>query len=188
MFYSSSRALRVMDDFSLVDVVLLEDLVGLELASFNLSPSRKGEKVRVPLWLALLLQKRGIAGIDIENELVWLGRVHWREKVQPPQDVLSLSSLPRDFYPKALNILHALNTFYDDPVVRQRLGQAENLFRDIVNRRVHVITEMSRLETTGLSSQEKLTLEERFLLRQLREIVSSWTGEVAKRRFAHGKG
>jgi len=177
-----------LNDLSLVEVVLLEDLVGVKLASFQLPPSKKGEKVKVPLWLARLLQERGLAGIDIENELVWLGRVHWREKVQPPQDALSLSNLPKDFYPRVLNIIHALYTFYNDPVVRQRLGQAENFFRDIVGRRLHVITEMARLETTALSILERLTLEERCLLDQLREMVSEWMVEVAKGRSAHGEG
>lgn len=188
MSHPSYRVLKLLEDLSQVEVVLLEDTVGVKLASFHLPPGKRGDKVRVPLWLARLLHERGVAGIDIENELVWLGRVHWREKVQPPQEALSLSSLPKDFYPRVLNILHALHTFYDDPVVRQRLGQAENFFRDIVGRRLHVITEMARVETTALSIQERLTLEERCLLDQLREMVFEWMVEVAKGRFAHGEG
>jgi hypothetical protein len=177
-----------LEDLSQVEVVLLQDVMGFKLASLQLPPSKRGDKVKVPLWLARLLHERGVAGIDVDNELVWLGRIHWREKVQPPQEALSLSSLPRDFYPRVLNILHALHAFYDDPVVRQRLGQAENFFRDIVSRRLHVITEMARLETTDLSIQERLTLEERCLLDQLRERVSDWMVEVSKGRFAYGEG
>lgn len=167
------QAANLLNDLSQVEIRLTQDLLKLKLATFELPPTRKGEKVRVPLWVARLLESEGLAAID-EEELVWLGKVHWREKVQSPRDTLSISILPKEFYPRVRNILHSLSAAPQDGYTRQRYRQAANLNRDVVRRRTHVIAELALLDTVDLSLMDKLTHEEKALLNRLRRTIRGW--------------
>ncbi|MFQ5711857.1 MAG: hypothetical protein ACE5GD_08795 [Candidatus Geothermarchaeales archaeon] len=188
MFHSALSALKLINDFTPVEIVLMEDILDLDLVTFSFPPSRKGDKVRVPLWLARHLESKGVAAIDSKLESEWLGRIHWREKVKPPAGTMSLSTLPDDFYAKASNILHALTYYGKDPYVRQTMGQVENLFRDVLKRRVRVISEMSLLDVEDPSFLEKLTFEERILLGLLKKILDGWRREVGESHLVAGEG
>lgn len=180
MFYSSMGALKLLNSFTPVEIILIEDITDLELITFNLSPSRKGEKVKVPLWLAHYLESKGFASIDSGSENEWLGRIHWREKVKPPVETLSLSTLPDNFYARSSNLLHALTRFSEDHTIRQKMRQGENLYRDILNRRIRIISEMSLQQIDEPSLLGRLTLEERTLLNLLKRILARWREEVGE--------
>ncbi len=188
MLFHVVEALASKNRFMPIEVVLLEDIPRLRLASFDFPPSKKGDRIELPLWLVGVLEKHGLVAIDSEKEFMWLGRVHWREKVQPPKGTLSLSKLPEDFYPRALNILQILASHLSDPVVRQKLSQAENLFRDVVKRRMHVLSEMSQLEGLDSSTLGNLTFEEQLLLNLLKDVLNRWVDEVARFGFASSEG
>ncbi len=180
MLYHVIDALAFKNELTLIEVIMLEDIPRLRLATFDFPPSKKGDKVYLPLWLVRVLERHGLVAIDSEKEFMWLGRAHWREKVQPPKGTLSISKLPEDFYPRTLNIIQTLASHVADPVVRQKLGQAENLFRDVVKRRMHVLSEISQLEGFDSSILGKLTFEEQLLLNLLKDALNRWLEEVAR--------
>lgn len=174
------KVLDLLEQFSDVEVVATEEIPPLEGATFSLDGVSKGSRFRVPLWVAFVLNEQGYVTIDKEEEMGWLSKVHWREKVQSPLDTVSLSELPSDFYARVRRTMEALRQARDDPVVQQNLKQTENLFSDVTKRRTQMIVEMALLDTVDLSLKEKLTYEEKWLLREIRSLLGVWTEKIGE--------
>ena len=174
----SIKCLHTLNQFANVDIVVTQDISQIKLSTFTLPSVNENTKINVPSWLAKFLMLRGLAVIDSESESRWIERVHWREKVQPPGENLSLSPLPKDFYPKAMNMINALDLFGKDPIVQEKLGITKSFQREIVLRRSRIISELALFESYTPTITDKLTFEEQILLRILEKISNVWK-EVA---------
>ena len=175
----SSLALKVsefIDLFKLVSVTAKVNTDELKLATFNMPPLERGESVEVPLWMAVELVKSGVATLDLEKEVTWLGRVHWRENVQLPRGALSLSAIPTDFYPRVKMLLHFIKI--TGRVREDIISQAEEFYREIVKRRTHIVAELSFMDEMDLNLRSKLTEEELILLSALKEVLKTWARKV----------
>lgn len=171
------QGLKLLEELRNVEVVLERPLEGFKLATTEVRGGRKGTKLNVPLWVAEELLKSRIATLNLEAELGWLGRIHWREKVQAPQGAF-LSKLPDDFYSKSKLILHFLRTL---PVIDYRVSQARSLREEVVERRLHVISDLVHLGDLPVEIKERMVESELMLFESLKELIRTWIEEVTER-------
>lgn len=171
----TSKIIRVLNYFTEVEVVAARDLEEIRLLTINIPPTRRGDTIRVPLWLADELIRNGLATVNFEDELVWLSRVHWRERVQLPKGTLSLSTIPKDFYARCLKLLSFISTTRPQD---SRVNQLKEFYKDVVDRRTHIIFQLSFIGKMDLELKEKLTKEEEVLLSEVKKILVTWFKEV----------
>jgi len=166
------KAIRMLDEFKPVEITFMKDFKGLDLVTVKIPPVKKGETIEVPLWLAQKLIEMKIATLSIERELTWIGRIHWRERVQLPKGGLSLSTIPDSFYSRARNLsrfMKMANLEGD-----YRATQAKNFVREIVDRRTHIITELAFLDKVDTEIKSKLSTSEISLMNSLRKVIRGW--------------
>ena len=166
------KAIRMLDEFKPVEITFTKDFKGLDLVTVKIPPVKKGETIEVPLWLAQKLIEMKIATLSIERELTWIGRIHWRERVQLPKGGLSLSTIPDSFYSRARNLsrfMKMANLEGD-----YRATQAKNFVREIVDRRTHIITELAFLDKVDTEIKSKLSTSEISLMNSLRKVIRGW--------------
>lgn len=166
------KAIRMLDEFKPVEITFMKDFKGLDLVTVKIPPVKKGETIEVPLWLAQKLIEMKIATLSIERELTWIGRIHWRERVQLPKGGLSLSTIPDSFYSRARNLsrfMKIANLEGD-----YRATQAKNFVREIVDRRTHIITELAFLDKVDTEIKSKLSTSEISLMNSLRKVIRGW--------------
>ena len=166
------KAIRMLDEFKPVEITFTKDFKGLDLVTVKIPPVKKGETIEVPLWLAQKLIEMKIATLSIERELTWIGRIHWRERVQLPKGGLSLSTIPDSFYSRARNLsrfMKIANLEGD-----YRATQAKNFVREIVDRRTHIITELAFLDKVDTEIKSKLSTSEISLMNSLRKVIRGW--------------
>ena len=171
------QGLKLLEELKNVEVILEKPLEGFKLATTEVRGGKKGTKVVVPLWVARELLRSKVATLNLEAELSWLGRIHWREKVQAPQGIF-LSKLPEDFYSKSKLILHFLRAL---PVIDYRVSQARSLREEVVERRLHVISDLVHLGDLPVEMKERMVESELTLFESLKELMRAWIEEVAER-------
>ena len=176
-FIIEIEILKVLREWEEIDLILKRDLTGYEVASLNISAAKAGEKLTVPLWVAKVLIERNIAFTDTEDVIDWINRVYWREVVQK-RGTYNISKLPEDFYARINLILFILDMLrreekYD---VIEILRKSLEKLREIVNKRRNAIPLLSEIENTELT--ERLTFEEKVLLRIFKRIIFTWRNYV----------
>jgi len=172
------KAAELIDQFETIEVIVTKDLNNLDLATLKIPRLRKGEIVDLPLWIALELIKLNVVTLNLDDEITWLSRVHWREKVQLPKGSLALSSIPANFYSRIRGLSEFIKFARREGDVR--IKQAKNFYEEIVRRRTHIIAELSFLERVNVDLRAKLAVREKALLSSIKGILEDWFKEVFK--------
>lgn len=165
--------LKILREWSKVEVILLKDIERMEMATIQLEYAKAGDKIKVPLWVAKKLIDEGVATIDMEKMINWIHRVHWREKVQGTTK-FGISKLPREFYSNAELLIYILNR---KPEVLHNTSEdfkksILSKLKEVINKRIAIIPLLSDIEDTELV--ERLTEEEKVLLNLYKAIISNW--------------
>jgi hypothetical protein len=160
--------LRLVDEWSEIDVILLDDIKEYILGTYTIPYGKKGERVKLPLWVAKYFMEKKLATIDVEEITNWINRVYWREKVQKTSPY-TISRIPADFYPKAKLILYMINKklIEDKTDIRKKI-------LEIFNKRKVAIHFLSELEESELI--DRLSEEEKILLSIYSKVGKVWKG------------
>jgi hypothetical protein len=151
------------------------DLVGLKVGPFE-----EGKEYEVKFWIAEELEKAGIARFHEEEQLdaVKLYKLHWKESVQPPNQI---APLIEDFYPKLRRYLANLKKdCIRKPDKMKEYEKATRLSHDIINCRLKKIVSLSSAPAQTNQVLNNLTREERVVYEHLHSVVSSWRTEILK--------
>lgn len=163
--------LKKLTKFKEVEIITNENLGPLETATFKMDRKTRDTKIKVPLWLAEELIKNGKARIP-ENLIYWFNQVIWKEKAKLGKEALSISKQDEKFYPN-IHLLE-IGLKYDkllglDDNARNNL---KHLIRLVVNKRLEAILKAG--EAGDEVIYDRLTPEERVLLKNIRNIIRNW--------------
>ncbi len=167
---------------SIVKIVANRNNKAIELPGLTVGPFTEGKEYEVKFWVAKELNKAGIARIRMEDpiDLKSLNKIHWKERMQTSQKVMSL---PEDFYPKLRRFLEDLSKEAIKKLEkRNEYEKAKNLTEDITRMRLKKIISLAssgRSEETGPITQN-LTKEEKFVYNCLHKVLKDWKEEILK--------
>jgi hypothetical protein len=179
-----AKAIRDADfvfENTLVKIVANRNSPAINIPGTKIGPFTEGKEYEVKLWVATELKKAGIAHIRMEEplDLMMLNKIHWKERVQTSQRLISL---PEEFYPKLRRCLRELNKeAIKKPEKRADYEKAKNLSEDITRMRLKKIV---ALASSGRDQAgqilRSLTKEEKYVYECLHKIISEWKTEILK--------
>ena len=182
MFLSKPIKIIKDEDFefknSFVRVLFNKECSEIELAGLSIGPFKEGGEYEVVFWIALELEKAGIAQL-LEEELdeVTLYKIQWKERVQ---SVNRFSSLPKNFYPK---LRHYIENLKKESLVRtEKMREYEKIIglsQDIINCRLKKIVSLSSSSPIQANQILKnLTKEEHVVYIHLFDVISEWRSQI----------
>lgn len=151
----------------------------IKLAGLTVGPFEEGNEYETYYWIALELDKSGIAHFREDENLgvAKLNKVQWTERVQTPGQI---SKLPdQNFYPKLRRCLADLKreaSKTPEKVLEHERGK--QLTRDIVNSRLRKIISIASAPAQTEQVLKNLTEEERFLYDQLYTLINDWRTQI----------
>lgn len=156
-----------------VKIVANRDCPEIKTAGLKIGPFEEGIEYEVPYWVAHELEKDGIIrfkdGVFIDE--VNLHKIHWKERVQPANQITSLQD---NFYPR---IRHFLSSLKEKTVTYDKIV---DLSQDIVNCRLKKIVSLSSSSLQTDQVLRNLSIEERVLYDSLYEIINVWRSNILK--------
>ena len=179
-----AKAIRDADfvfENAVVKIVVNRNSPKIDLPGTKVGPFQEGKEYQVKYWIAIELKKAGIAHIRMEEplDLMMLNKIHWKERVQASQKLISL---PKDFYPKLRRFLKELNEkAIKKPEKRSDFEKGKNLSNDITQMRLKKLISLasSGRDQTG-QILHSLTKEEKYVYECLHKIIHEWKTEILK--------
>ena len=172
---------------SVVKVVANRNNPAIELPGMTIGPFTEGKEYEVRFWVAKELKNAGIARIRLDEpiDLKTLNKIHWKERMQTSQKVMSL---PENFYPKLRRFLEELSTQAIKKLEkRNEYEKAHNLSEDITRMRLKKIVSLAssgRGDQTG-PILRNLSKEEKYVYNCLHKVLSEWKEEILKTQGEH---
>ena len=163
-----------------VKIVANRNSPEIDLPGMKVGPFTEGKEYEVRFWIAAELKKAGIARIRMDEplDLMMLNKIHWKERVQSSQRIMSL---PEDFYPKLRRYLEELNEeAIKKPEYRSDYEKARNLSDDITRTRLKKIVSLASSPAQTSQILGSLSKEEKALYDYLYEKISKWRTEILK--------
>ncbi len=181
----SSRQVSVEDaDFIFennpVKVIANRNEAELELAGLKVGPFEEGREYELRFWVAQELEEAGIVRFREEDvlDVVKLHKIHWKERVQPTNQV---SSLPEEFYPHLRRYLACLkNTAQSNSGRLKDLEKSMQIALDVVNCRVKKIVSLASSPPLTAQALQSFTPEERVLYHRLFRLIEEWKNKILK--------
>ena len=152
----------------------------IKLAGLNVGPFEEGNEYEPYYWVALELEKAGIAHFREDENLnvAKLNKLQWSERVQTAGQI---SKLPEDFYPRLRRYLTNLRRdAAKTPEKMLESQKARQLTHDIVNSRLKKIVSIASAPAQTEQTLKNLTGEERSLYEQLYTFVNQWRTQILK--------
>lgn len=149
----------------------------IELGGLKIGPFEEGREYEVRFWVALELEKAGVARFQEEElDATGLYKIQWKERVQTG---MQFSSLPEDFYPKLRRYLATIKGEAERRAEKMRdYEKALGLSRDIVNMRLKKIVSLSSAPAQTSQILRNLAREERIIYNVLFSIISEWRSKL----------
>ncbi len=162
---------------SYVRIVANRNQPEIELAGLTIGPFEEGNEYETYRWIALELEKSGVARFrGDENLVTGISKIQWTERVQTAGQI---SKLPEGFYPKLRRCLADLKR--DSTRAPEKMLEYEktkHLARDIVNSRLRKIVSFASAPDQTEQTLRNFTEEERFLYGQLHTFISGWRKKI----------
>lgn len=150
----------------------------IKLAGLIVGPLEEGNEYEPYYWVALELEKSGIAHFREDENLTVarLNKLQWSERVQTAGQI---SKLPEDFYPRLRRYHTGLRKdVAKTPEKMLESQKATQLTHDIVNSRLKKIVSIASAPAQTEQTLKNLTGEERFLYEQLYTLINQWRTQI----------
>jgi hypothetical protein len=158
-------------------VIALRSSPEVELAGLTVGPFEEGNEYEVRFWVALELEKAGIA--RPREETLNASRLYPILHLERSQPVSSLSSLPEDFYPRLRRVLEDLkNDSRSSPEKMREYDYVQQLSKDIASCRLKKIISLASAPGQKGQVLRNLTAEELALYGALDKIINQWRREI----------
>jgi hypothetical protein len=162
-----------------VTIIANRNCPEIKLAGLTIGPFDEGNEYETRYWVALELEKAGIAHFREDESLgtARLNKIQWTECVQTSGQI---SRLPDDFYPKLRRCLVQLKQdAAQSPEKMREYERAKQLTQDIINSRMKKIISIASTSTKTEHILKNLTQEERLLYEHLYRIVNEWKTQIS---------
>jgi hypothetical protein len=170
---------------SLVRIIASRNCPEIKLAGLDVGPFDEGSEYEVYRWVALELEKSGIARFREEDPLDAgkLNKIQWTERVQTAGQI---SKLPEDFYPKLRRCLAELKQeIAKNPEKMREHERVKHLTQDIVNSRLKKIVAIASAPAQTENTLRNLTGEEKSLYQQLYRFINQWKTQILEYEGEH---
>jgi hypothetical protein len=170
---------------SLVRIIASRNCPEIKLAGLDVGPFDEGSEYEVYRWVALELEKSGVARFREEEPLdaAKLNKIQWTERVQTPGQI---SKLPEDFYPKLRRCLAELKQeIAKNPEKMREHERVKHLTQDIVNSRLKKIVAIASAPAQTENTLRNLTGEEKSLYQQLYRFINQWKTQILEYEGEH---
>jgi hypothetical protein len=170
---------------SLVRIIANRNCPEIKLVGLDIGPLEEGNEYEVHHWIALELEKSGVAHFREEEQLdgAKLNKIQWTERVQTPGQI---SKLPEDFYPKLRRCLAELKQEVGkNPEKMREYERVRHLTQDIVNSRLKKIVSIASGPAQTENTLRNLTGEEKFLHEQLYKLINQWKTQISEYEEEH---
>jgi hypothetical protein len=160
-----------------VRIIVSRKCPEIELGGFKIGPFDEGREYEVRFWVAIELEKAGIARIrEDELDAVNIYKIQWKERVQSGTQ---FSSLPQDFYPKLRRYLAGVKEEAVKRVEKMReYEKTMGLSQDVINCRLKKIVSLSSSPAQTNQVLRKLEKEELAIYEQLYNIINEWRSNI----------
>ncbi|RLF24407.1 MAG: hypothetical protein DRN15_03210 [Thermoprotei archaeon] len=157
--------------------VVLKERVKLKIGSLDLSSLEAGTKLKLPYWIAKVLEEKGI--VEVEDRGVGfdeLAKALWREEHSS-----TLSSLSEDFYSKVRLYLERslMPSIEGKPTRISELRQYQALLDELLGRRLQKILLVARVGISPPEYAKDMVVEERILYDRLNYVLEEWRKMVS---------
>lgn len=183
MYNRASDSIRVAQflyEEEQAKVVFLKPLPSFKIGGHQFETSSEGTEIRMPLWVARLLESEGILKIQQEEgeqlNCSELTKLSWKEERNE-----ALAILPPNFYPKLRDLLASLNDGMKKNPTHATLSEQRQAFmkaKDLINCRLQKILHLSFERNPSKQILDSLQPEERSLFGVLRLEVESWRDRI----------
>ena len=163
---------------SLVKIIANRTCPEIKLGGLGVGPFDEGNEYEVYYWVALELEKFGIAHFREEEQVdaAKLNKIQWTERIQSPGQI---SRLPENFYPKVRRYLTKLRAeIVRDPEKMREHERVRQLAQDIINSRLKKIISIASAPAQTESALRNLADEEKFLYEKLFKLISQWKTQI----------
>jgi hypothetical protein len=163
---------------SLVKIIANRTCPEIKLGGLGVGPFDEGNEYEVYYWVALELEKFGIAHFREEEQVdaAKLNKIQWTERIQSPGQI---SRLPENFYPKVRRYLTKLKAeIVRDPEKMREHERVRQLAQDIINSRLKKIISIASAPAQTESALRNLADEEKFLYEKLFKLISQWKTQI----------
>ena len=170
---------------SLARIIANRNCPEIKLAGLSVSPLEEGNEYEVYRWVALELEKSGVAHFREEEQLdaARLNKIQWTERVQTPGQI---SKLPEDFYPKLRRCISEIKeAVAKDPEKMREYERVRQLTQDIVNSRLKKIVSIASGPAQTENTLRNLTGEEKFLHERLYRLINQWKTQILEYEEEH---
>ena len=171
-----------MFENKLVTVTANRNESEIELAGLKIGPFEEGRDYELRFWVARELEEAGVVRFREEDvlDVIKLHKIHWKERVQPTNQV---SSLPAGFYPQLRRYLSGLETMTQANSGKLKdLEKSMQIALDITNCRVKKIVAMASSPPLTAQALQSLTPEERALYHHLFSLIDEWKSRILAER------
>ncbi|MDH5459676.1 MAG: hypothetical protein OEY95_00020 [Candidatus Bathyarchaeota archaeon] len=161
-------------EHSPVKIIANRNCPEIKLAGLKVGPFEEGNEYEVQYWIALELEKHGIARFREEERLdaTKLYKIQWKERVQTAGQI---SKLPENFYPKLRRYLAELKEeIIKKPEKMREYEKVRHLTRDIISSRLKKIVSLASAPAQTEQILKNFTSEERFLYKRLYKLINEW--------------
>lgn len=170
--FASKELERIQYDFESQDIEVkcLKNMEDLELIGEKTIRLRKGSVIRIPFWLALILEKEGCVEIemDMTMDIPQLHRMSDNEQENPP-----LQKMNTFFYILAKNSLQELKTGNNFSSFKKKETIITNLsvlMRQRLNKIIKIAAKGKDITTTT----RNMTPEESWLFEIVSDAIEKW--------------
>jgi hypothetical protein len=163
---------------SLVRIIANRACPEIKLGGLGVGPFDEGNEYEVYYWVALELEKSGIAHFREEEQVdaAKLNKIQWTERIQSPGQI---SRLPENFYPKVRRYLTKLKAeIVRDPEKMREHERVRQLAQDIINSRLKKIISIASTPAQTESALRNLADEEKFLYEKLFKLIIQWKTQI----------
>lgn len=163
---------------SLVKIIANRTYPEIKLGGQSVGPFEEGNEYEVYYWVALELEKFGIAHVREEEQVdaAKLNKIQWTERIQSPGQI---SRLPESFYPEVRRYLTKLKAeIVRDPEKMREYERVRQLAQDIINSRLKKIISIASAPAQTENALRNFADEEKFLYEKLSKLISQWKTQI----------
>ncbi|AHC51242.1 hypothetical protein SUSAZ_04115 [Sulfolobus acidocaldarius SUSAZ] len=175
------KALTILNKTSKRKVMVLEDWGPFDNGTKE-SILNKGTEDEIELWLANILQDRGIVKMIDMVTIDELGKILFQEK-QTASVPASLIKLPKDFYFKVRTLFNELKK-KNDVATYENIKKAYQMLSEIMSIRIRKIIQLAYLNVEDENLMDRMTTEEILLYKNIKYAIEKGPGDIVGNPFS----
>lgn len=169
---------NLISETELIKVIVKSVRQPIEIGGDRINFDAEGVEIQIPRWASEKMLKMGLIELKTAEEIGIkdIRKILWKESRET-----SLSKIDPQFYVKVKQkIMKMKEDIKREPTPEkiQEQRNYENAFIDILNCRMQKILQLALTESIPQTIIENMTIEERLLLKEVKNMLSTWKDKI----------